>query len=264
MGSSMHVGVIGCSGRTGKVIVSALEQSSEYTLGPGFSRSSALTLFQVIAHNDVLVDFSHPLLTKEVVAHLLISPKPLIIGTTGFPGKCKEAHDSLEELTHIVPVVVCPNASLGAYIHKRLVMLLSQLCNPQFDIRIRETHHRYKKDSLSGTAQDLLDTIQQVKQEDWGEEYEVGQRDSSKKTIEVQSSRVGDIPGEHEVAFISSGEQILVRHTVFSRNVFGRGILSILDWLKTLNPQPGLYSLGDTLELVLRNEHCLLKKTTDH
>ncbi|WP_100934341.1 4-hydroxy-tetrahydrodipicolinate reductase [Candidatus Chlamydia corallus] len=264
MGSSMRVGVIGCSGRTGKRIVSALQESSEYTLGPGFFRKSSLTLSQVIADNDVLVDFSSPVVTKAVVAELLLSPKPLIIGTTGFPGKDTEAYERLNQLTQIVPVVLCPNASLGAYMHKRLVIVLSQLCNANFDIRIRETHHRYKKDALSGTAQDLLDTIKQVKQEHWGEDYEAGNVDPSKKTIEIHSSRVGDIPGEHEVAFISCGEQILVRHTIFSRDVFGQGILSILDWLRTFSPQPGLYSPEDALELILRNEHCLLKKTADH
>ncbi|SPN74152.1 Dihydrodipicolinate reductase,dihydrodipicolinate reductase,Dihydrodipicolinate reductase,dihydrodipicolinate reductase,Dihydrodipicolinate reductase, C-terminus [Chlamydia serpentis] len=260
----MRVGVIGCSGRTGRLIVSALKESSEYILGPGFSRTSSQTLSEVIMHNDVLVDFSNVSLTREVVNELLCFPKPLIIGTTAFPGKCMESYNRLKQLAQIVPIVLCPNASLGAYMHKRLVMLLSQLCNASYDIRIKETHHKHKKDALSGTAQDLVDTIKQVKREHWGEDYEATNIDPSKKNIEVHSSRVGDIPGEHEVAFISCGEQILIRHTIFSRDVFSQGVLSILNWLKVFSPGPGLYSPEDALQLILEKEHFLLKKTVDH
>lgn len=70
-----------------------------------------------------------------------------------------------------------------------------------------------------------------------------------RKKIELHVSRVGNIPGEHEVAFISDEEQIVLRHTVFSRDVFARGVLRILSWLKTEAPEPGLYGLEDVLKL---------------
>ncbi|ANH78839.1 4-hydroxy-tetrahydrodipicolinate reductase [Candidatus Chlamydia sanziniae] len=256
----MQVGVIGCSGRTGSRIVTCLEQNSKYKVGPGFSRKSSFSLSHIVQSNDVLVDFSTPHVTEELIDQLQYFPKPVIIGTSAFPGNFDRRREKLQTLVCKVPVVLCPNVSMGAYVQKRLVTLLAQLCNECYDIRITETHHRNKQDRISGTAQDLVTTVCRTKLDCWGQEYSLGSFGKTGRKIELHSSRVGDVPGEHEVAFVSNGEQIIVRHTVFSREVFALGVLHILDWLFTVNPEPSLYGFEDALKVALWDEHCLLKK----
>ncbi|WP_201457102.1 4-hydroxy-tetrahydrodipicolinate reductase [Chlamydia sp. 17-3921] len=254
----MRVGLIGCLGKMGRCIASLLEKDSHYDLGPGFSRHNEYSLQDVIENNDILVDFSSSELTDLLMDALLCSPKPVILGTSGFPGDCRNKQKKLKHLAQYVPVVVCPNTSLGAVIQKLLASLLSQWLDDRYDIRISETHHKHKRDTVSGTAQDLISVVSKAKQEFWGLDYALK---GAEKKIELHVSRVGDIPGEHEISFISDEEHIILRHTVFSREVFARGVLHILEWLKTELPKPGLYGLEDIFKLSSKvvNIPCLKK-----
>ncbi|MEF9497441.1 4-hydroxy-tetrahydrodipicolinate reductase [Chlamydia sp. 04-14] len=236
----MRVGIIGCSGRMGTLLTTALQSITRFTLGPGFCRTSAHSLSSVIENNDVLVDFSSSSFSEEFLAALLRNPKPLIFATTK-PIASSSIDKKLEDLAACVPVVVCPNTSLGAYVQKRLAALLASVFDDTYDIRITEVHHRKKKDLISGTANELVSILCDTKQKEWQQEYRVGSSCDNVKNIELHASRVGNISGEHEIAFISDNEQITLRHTVFSREVFAEGVLRILDWLLNESPPPGCY-----------------------
>ncbi|WP_139413776.1 4-hydroxy-tetrahydrodipicolinate reductase [Chlamydia abortus] len=236
----MRVGIIGCSGRMGTLLSSLLRSSNRFTLGPGFSRQSPYSLDSVIESNDVLVDFSSSSFSEELLIALLANPKPLIFATTKPEPSCS-VDEKLQLLAAYVPVVVCPNTSLGAYVQKRLVGLLARVFDDRYDIRISEVHHREKKDPVSETAKELASILCHTKQEAWQQEYSIGSRCHSVKNIELHVSRVGNISGEHEVAFISDKEHISIHHKVFSRAVFAEGALRILDWLIDESPPPGCY-----------------------
>lgn len=242
----MRVGVIGCLGRMGSLIVERLQGDPLYTVGPSLSRSGQPSLSEVIAENDVLIDFSSASCTLEVVQALRANPKPIIIGTTGL-----ELYPQISEvctyLSEVVSVVLCANTSLGACMQNMLVRILSACLDDSYDIRIRETHHRKKKDAVSGTAQRLAHTIVQTKQESQGQQYHVQtcacHTSPSTHTVEVQASRMGNIFGEHEVSFIHSDEAITIRHVAYSRKVFVDGVMRILQGLQTRNWQPGFYDV---------------------
>ncbi|WP_348662909.1 4-hydroxy-tetrahydrodipicolinate reductase [Chlamydia vaughanii] len=236
----MRIGLVGCSGKMGTLIKTLLQAKSDYIIGPGFSRNSAHPLAFVIENNDILMDFSSSELMEELLIALLSNPKPLILGTT-LPSQSSAVNEQIQSLSRHVPVVVCSNTSLGSYMQKRLATLLAKVFDDSYDIRIREVHHRGKKDPVSGTAQDLVATICRAKQEEWQQEYSVGTNCKNVRNIELHASRVGSVPGDHEVAFINDKEQILIRHTVFSREVFAEGALRILDWLIKESPPPGYY-----------------------
>ncbi|AAP05457.1 4-hydroxy-tetrahydrodipicolinate reductase [Chlamydia caviae] len=236
----MRVGIIGCSGRMGTLLSNLLRATARFTLGPGFSRTSTHSLASVIDNNDVLVDFSSSSLSEELFRALLSNPKPLIFATTK-PAPSSSIDEKIEDLAAYVPVVVCPNTSLGAYVQKRLAALLAAVFDDAYDIRITEVHHRGKKDAISGTANELVSILCDAKKKEWQQEYRVGADSDSVKNIELHASRVGNISGEHEIAFISDKEQITLRHTVFSREVFAEGVLRILDWLLNESPPPGCY-----------------------
>lgn len=241
----MRVGIIGDTGRMGVLIRTLLSTQPSYTVGPGFSRSSPHQLSFVIENSDVLVDFSSSELTEELLDNLLIKAKPCIFGTTHPSPSVIE--NKLSTLAQYVPIVVCPNTSLGAYIQKRLSAALAKILDNSYDMRITEIHHRGKKEPISGTAWDLATTLCQVKHEVWQQEYCIGKQGNQENIIELHASRVGNIPGEHEVAFVSSQEQITIRHTVFSRDVFAQGVLRILDWLRIESPCPGYYGIDSGL-----------------
>lgn len=242
----MRVGLIGCLGKMNQCVAALLHKDPYYSLGPGFSRHGTHSLLEVIEKNSVLVDFSSPELTDLLVDTLLCYPKPVILGTSGFPENCQDKQKKLKKLSLHVPVVLCANTSLGAVLQKILTSLLAEFLDDRYDICVREVHHKKKREAISGTAWDLISTLSKVKKDIWNQEYAV---EGKEKKIELHVSRVGNIPGEHEVAFISDEEQIILRHTVFSRDVFARGVLRILSWLKTEAPEPGLYGLEDVLKL---------------
>ncbi|MEF9520207.1 dihydrodipicolinate reductase C-terminal domain-containing protein [Chlamydia crocodili] len=236
----MRVGIIGCSGRMGTLLGTLLKSIARFNLGPGFSRTSAHSLSFVIENNDILVDFSSSSFSDELLTALLCNPKPLIFATTK-PSASSSIDRKLEDLAAYVPVVVCPNTSLGACVQKRLAVLLASVFDDTYDIRITEVHHRNKKDLISGTANELVSILCDAKQKEWQQEYSVGSKSDNVKNIELHTSRVGNISGEHEIAFIGDKEQITLRHTVFSREVFAEGVLRILDWLLNESPPPGCY-----------------------
>ncbi|EPP28811.1 dihydrodipicolinate reductase, family protein, partial [Chlamydia psittaci 08-2626_L3] len=89
-----------------------LRSSNRFILGPGFSRQSSYSLDSVIESNDVLVDFSSSSLSEELLIALLSNPKPLIFATTKPEPSCS-VDEKLQRLSAYVPVVVCPNTSLG-------------------------------------------------------------------------------------------------------------------------------------------------------
>ncbi|SYX09181.1 Dihydrodipicolinate reductase,dihydrodipicolinate reductase,Dihydrodipicolinate reductase,dihydrodipicolinate reductase,Dihydrodipicolinate reductase, C-terminus [Chlamydia poikilotherma] len=236
----MRVGIIGCSGRMGTLLGTSLKSIARFTLGPGFSRTSAHTLSSVIDSNDVLVDFSSSSFSEELLLALLCNPKPLIFATTK-PAVSLSIDKKIEDLAVYVPVIVCSNTSLGAYVQKRLAVILASVFDDTYDIRITEVHHRKKKDLISGTANELVSVLCDAKEKEWQQNYSVGSNCDNVKNIELHASRVGNISGEHEIAFISDKEQITLRHTVFSREVFAEGVVRILDWLLNESPPPGCY-----------------------
>ncbi|AHK63346.1 4-hydroxy-tetrahydrodipicolinate reductase [Chlamydia avium] len=241
----MRVGIIGSTGRMGTLIRTLLSTRSSYDIGPGFSRESPHTLPFVIENSDVLVDFSSSGLTEKLIDCLLENAKPCILGTTQTSSSTVE--DKLRSLAQYVPIVVCPNTSLGAYVQKRLSAALAKILDSSYDIRITEIHHQGKKEPISGTAWDLATTLCQVKHEEWQQEYSIGNQSNHGKSIELHALRVGNVPGEHEVTFVSDQEQITIRHTVFSREVFAKGVLRILDWLRIESPGPGYYGIESGL-----------------
>lgn len=240
----MRVGVIGCSGRMGQLIVNRLHNDSFYSMGSGYSRSSQTSLLHVVHNSDLLIDFSAPQVTLQMLEFLCNQPKPVLIGTSGLD-LVPQISSYCSQLSDNASVVVCANTSLGACMQNMFVRMLSAYLDSSYDIRVREVHHRNKQDAVSGTAKRLIHTIVQTKQTVYEEEYHMvmgeNQKQQIKNKIEVQASRVGHIFGEHEVSFIHDDEEITIKHTAYSRKVFVDGVMRILHGLRSIEWQPGFY-----------------------
>ena len=194
----------------------------------------------------VVIDFSSPQTTESLIDKLSGIKTALVVGTTGIDGAGQSKIKLFSE-TH--PVVFSPNMSLGVNILFYLTEVLSSKLKDTFDIEIIEAHHRFKKDSPSGTAKKLGE----IAASSLGMSYDravkngragiVGER--TKKEIGMHAVRGGDIVGDHTVLFAALGERIELRHMAHSRTPLARGAILAAKWLST--QKAGLYSMRDVL-----------------
>lgn len=233
------VGIIGITGKLGSMIADSLMKSGEYMLGPSFAKSwqDNICLGDVFIHNDFIIDASNAEFTKTILLSAIAHPKPLIICTTGFAEP-----ELIQKLSAKSPIVVASNNSFGAFLQRTLTKQLAELLGAEFDIDIIEKHHRNKIDIPSGTATKIIETIQQVKSYQ-AQTLEHGPRPDN--IIGLAATRSGYVFGEHEVIFSSEDEIISIKHTALNRNIFAKGALKILDWLKHINPKAGSYTIDD-------------------
>jgi 4-hydroxy-tetrahydrodipicolinate reductase len=195
---------------------------------------------------DVVIDVSSPEGTSRLLPMCRVDKIPMIVATTGHS---VEQMASLKEAGHDMPLLVAANLSLGMNLMMKLVgQAASALRTQDFDIEIIERHHRFKKDSPSGTALRLSQIIQEqvgnvpVRH---GREGIVGER--SKQEIGIHAVRAGDHVGDHTVLFSTLGETLELQHKASSRDAFAKGALEAAAFL--VSKGPGWYSMSDVLGL---------------
>jgi 4-hydroxy-tetrahydrodipicolinate reductase len=261
--------VAGCAGRMGGRIINLIHQTDDISLAAGLERSDhpcvgqdvgevagigklgiqvAGSLKDVIGKGDVIIDFTYHVAS---VRHLRIAAehsRPMVIGTTGF---IQEEMEEIKKLSERVPCVLTPNMSAGINLMFKMVQEIAAVLGDDFDVEIIEAHHRFKKDSPSGTALKLAQILAKSlnrKLDDvaiYGRKGMIGERKSQE--IGIQAIRAGDIVGEHTVIFGGIGERIEFTHRAHSRDCFGKGALRAARWI--VNQENGLYDMQDVLGL---------------
>ncbi|MBF0093691.1 MAG: 4-hydroxy-tetrahydrodipicolinate reductase [Alphaproteobacteria bacterium] len=265
----MRIGIFGCSGRMGRMLVAAVLETPGSVLAGGVERPGSEAVGQdlgSLAHHapvgrtvgddpralfeasDVVIDFSSPAVTADNAALAVETGKGLVVGTTGLG---PEHLSSLSAAAKHVPVVQAPNMSLGITLLLDLVEQMARLLNERCDIEILEMHHRHKVDAPSGTALalgraaalgrgvDLDEVARRVRDGITGPR---GMGDIGFATL-----RGGNVVGEHTVIFADDDERIEITHKATSRLIFARGALHAALW--TEGRPPGLYSMRDVLGL---------------
>lgn len=195
----------------------------------------------------VLVDFTSPARTRELLAQLESSPRPAVIGTTGLT---PEDHARMRVLAGAAPILYSANFSLGIALLADAVQRLAGIL-PQYDIEIIEMHHRHKADAPSGTAILLGDAAAQGRHSQLdlltahGRTGDTGERPAGQ--IGFHAVRGGDIVGEHTVLFAGHGERLELTHRASSRMTFAAGAVAAARFLA--ERPPGFYTLHDVLGL---------------
>ncbi len=202
----------------------------------------------VIEAGQVVIDFTNPegsLRSLEVASGGGVA---MVIGSTGFT---PQQTDKVARLAKKTPCVLSPNMSVGVNLMFKLVGEIARILRDEYDVEIVEAHHRFKKDSPSGTAMKLGEIIASALNRDFpqvgvfGRRGDIGER--KLQEIGMQVVRAGDIVGEHTVIFGGLGERLEVTHRAHSRDNFARGAVRAAKWVTT---QPsGLYDMGDVLGL---------------
>ncbi|MFN7093825.1 MAG: 4-hydroxy-tetrahydrodipicolinate reductase [Burkholderiales bacterium] len=257
----LNLGLIGANGRMGQEITHLVaSQPNNYTLTAAIVSNSTkatpeLTKAAIIISHDlahlnnveVVIDFSSPKTSLEVVAACLNHKIPLVIGTTGFT---QEEYQIIEAASQQIPVLVSPNMSLSVNVLFKLASLVATKL-PDFEAEIIEAHHRHKKDAPSGTAIKLGELIAQAREIEFTSHAKYSRHGISearhKNDIGFGVIRGGDIVGMHDVLFIGEGETLHLTSEITNRSSFAHGALLAASFLA--DQPPGLYNMFDALKL---------------
>jgi 4-hydroxy-tetrahydrodipicolinate reductase len=202
----------------------------------------------VVAHADVVIDFSSHQATAAIAQVCAERRKAIVIGTTGHSN---EDRSQITQLSSQIPMVLSSNFSTGVNTLFWLTRKAAEILGPEFDLEVVEMHHRLKRDAPSGTARTLAEILAEVRKQQLervvrhGREGIVGERTSSE--IGMHAVRGGDVVGDHTVIFAGLGERVELSHKASSRETFANGALLAAQWVA--NRKPGLYDMQDVLGL---------------
>jgi 4-hydroxy-tetrahydrodipicolinate reductase len=195
---------------------------------------------------DVIIDFTVPKCTFEILKIALKLKKRVVIGTTGFT---KKEENFIKKFSKKIPILKAGNMSLGINLLMYLTEIASKSLGESFLSKIYEVHHKHKIDHPSGTALMLGKGIAIGKNKDFynlvGKKYLNKKSFPFGKKINFNSIRKGETIGEHEVKFSSGKEIITLNHEAFDRALYSEGALTAGKWL--MKKKPGLYSMRDVL-----------------
>ena len=196
---------------------------------------------------DVIIDFTIPDCTFEVLEIALKLKRKVVIGTTGFT---KKQEDLIKKYSKKIPILKAGNMSIGINLLMYLTEITSASLGKNYLSKIFEVHHKHKKDHPSGTALMLGKGIANGKNMDF---YKlIGKKLLNKKDfpfgkkINFNSIRKNEIIGEHEVTFSNGKEIITLNHEAFDRSLYSDGAITAAKWL--INKKPGLYSMRNLLK----------------
>ncbi len=216
------------AGRMGKAIAAGLDNHDDLELAGIWSRTDDLDA--LVRAADVVVDFSLPDGTMQVVDAVRAHGKPLVCGVSGLDDAQMARVD---RASADIPVVYDRNMSLGIAVLARSVRDAAASLGLDYQVEIAEVHHVHKKDAPSGTALKL------------GEIVAAARGEQGTGTVRFHSERRGEVPGDHEVVMSSPTERLSFAHSVTTRQVFADGAIRAARWV--VAQPPGRYGMGDVL-----------------
>ena len=252
----INLGISGCMGRMGQQLIRSSKNNKNFKL-------TVLTENRLVKKNingispelnsenafkkaDVIIDFTVPRCTIEILKIASKLKKKVVIGTTGFN---RTQENLIKKYSKKIPILKAGNMSLGVNLLMYLTEIASKSLNDQYLSKIFEIHHKHKKDYPSGTALMLGKGIADGKNKSlynlMGKKYLNKKSFPYGKKINFNSIRKGEIIGEHEVKFSSGKEIITLNHEAFDRALYSDGALTASKWL--IKKRPGLYSMRDLL-----------------
>ena len=197
-------------------------------------------------NSNVIIDFTVPKCTLEVLKIASKLKKRVVIGTTGFS---KKEEKLIKKYSKKIPILKAGNMSLGVNLLVYLTEITSKSLGNNFLSKVYEVHHKHKKDHPSGTALMLGKGVALGRNKDLskiiGKKYLNKRTFPYSKKINFNSIRKGKVVGEHEIKFSSGKEIVTLNHESFDRALYSEGALAAAKWL--MNKKPGLYSMRNVL-----------------
>ena len=255
--NKIKLGITGCMGRMGRQLIKSSKKDKSFkltTLTENIEISKKisgikpeLNSLSSLKKVDVIIDFSVPKCTLEILKIAAKLRKKVVIGTTGFS---KKEEKLINNFSKKIPILKAGNMSLGINLLMYLTEITSRSLGNNFDSKILEIHHKYKKDHPSGTALMLGKGIAAGKNKNFynivGKKFLNKKNFPYSKKINFNSIRKGEIIGEHEVKFSSGKEIISLNHEAFDRALYSEGALTAAKWL--MKKKVGIFSMRDLLK----------------
>jgi len=248
--------ITGCLGRMGQQLIRSSKNSKNFKLVSLTENRiinkkicglrPQLNSVSAFKNANVIIDFTIPKCTLEVLKVASKLKKKVVIGTTGFS---KKEENLIKKYSKKIPILKAGNMSLGINLLMYLTEIASKSLGDNFLSKVFEIHHKHKKDHPSGTALMLGKGIATGKNKDFynlmGKKYLNKKTFPYSKKINFNSIRKGEIVGNHKVFFSSGKETITLDHEAFDRALYSEGALTSAKWL--MGKKPGLYSMRNVL-----------------
>ena len=254
--TKINLAITGCLGRMGQQLIKSSKVAKNFKL-------IAITENRIINKKilglkpqlnselafkkaNIIIDFTVPKCTLEVLKIATKLKKRVVIGTTGFT---KKEENLIKKYSKRIPILKAGNMSLGINLLMYLTEIAAKSLGNNFLSKVFEVHHKHKKDYPSGTALMLGKGIAVGKNKDFykiaGKKYLNKNSFPYSKKINFNSIRKGEIVGNHKVYFSSGKETITLDHEAFDRALYSEGAFTAAKWL--MGKKPGLYSMRDVL-----------------
>ena len=252
----INLAITGCVGRMGQQIIKSVKIDNNFkliALTENRKINKKINGIKIDVNTDLafknsnlIIDFTIPECTFQILEIASRLKKRVVIGTTGFTEK---EENIIKKFSKKIPILKAGNMSLGINLLMYLTEIASGSLGKNFLSKIYEAHHKHKKDYPSGTALMLGRGVAKGKDKDFysmiGKKYLNKNTVPYGKKINFNSIRKGEIIGEHEVKFSSGKEIITLNHEAFDRALYSDGALTASKWL--MKKKPGLYSMRDLL-----------------
>ena len=252
----LKISITGCLGKMGQQIIKSANKNrniriislteskkTKKKINNIFPQENSKSAFK---NTSIIIDFSTPKCTLEVLAIASKINKKVVIGTTGFSIK---QENLIKKYSKKISILKAGNMSLGINLLMYLTEIASRSLGENYLTKIFESHHKHKKDHPSGTALMLGKGIAIGKNKNFekikGKIYLNKKSFPYGKKINFNSLRKDEIIGNHKVLFSSGKEVISLDHEAFDRSLYSEGALSAANWLS--NKKPGLYSMRNIL-----------------
>jgi 4-hydroxy-tetrahydrodipicolinate reductase len=253
----INITITGALGRMGKILIKRISKNRNLKLFSLTDLKSGKTMngiktqknnLEAFKKTDVIIDFSKPKASLEILNYAKKLKKKVVIGTTGFTTK---QNNLIKNCSKKIAIFKSGNMSLGINLLEYIVNILSKKIPNDYHIGINDDHHRKKVDYPSGTALMLANAVCKGKNKNLklikGKTFLNKKGSLQKNKINFFITRKGNTIGKHSVLFNNKIENIELKHTAFSRELFADGALNAAIWISKKNK--GLFSMQDMLEL---------------
>jgi 4-hydroxy-tetrahydrodipicolinate reductase len=253
----INITITGALGRMGKILIKKISKNKNLKLFSltDIKSGKKVNGIKIQKNNpeafkktDVIIDFSRPKASLEILSYAKKLKKKVVIGTTGFT---KQQNNLIKNYSKKIAVFKSGNMSLGINLLEYIVNILSKKIPSDYHIGINDDHHRKKIDYPSGTALMLANAVSKGKNQKLesmkGKIFLNKKGDLKKNKINFFITRKGNTIGKHSVFFYNKIENIELKHIAFSRELFADGALNAAIWLNKKNK--GLFNMQDMFKL---------------
>ena len=241
----------GCNGKMGQEVIKAIHDNEKFTVLNGVDKEENPDYIFPVYTNindikekpDVIVDFSIPVATMQILEYAKSNKVPIVIATTGLS---EEQKQKIKEYSKAIPIFQSANMSYDINLMKRIVAEVAKNLIGT-DIEIIETHHNRKVDAPSGTALLLAESINEALGNSMEYNFNRFQNREKRKKNEIgfSSIRGGNIVGEHTVCFFGENDCLEITHKAYSRGLFAEGALKGAEYI--IGKENGYYTMNEII-----------------